>query len=70
MGSLGGIELFFFFVVPALYVGSMVWAFYDAEKQGRNGLLAAILVGVMFWPAGLVVWLIVRRAGRRQSDAG
>jgi hypothetical protein len=42
-----------------LYPLSLIWAFRDAEKRGRNGLLLAIFVAVT-WMIGLFVWMVVR----------
>jgi len=42
-----------------LYPLSLIWAYRDAEKRGRNGLLLAIFVAVT-WVIGLFVWLVVR----------
>ena len=47
--------------LPALaYGGSLVWVFFDARRRGRPGVLVALLVAVVLWPLGLIVWLFVR----------
>lgn len=43
-----------------LYVGSIVWAYNDAEKHGKPGCLVALLVLLATWPVGLIIWLIIR----------
>ncbi|HEV7843913.1 MAG TPA: hypothetical protein VGO69_09450, partial [Pyrinomonadaceae bacterium] len=45
----------------ALYIASIVWVYRDAERHGKSGILVALLVALISWPIGLVVWLIVRK---------
>ena len=52
--------LFIVLVGTAVYVWSLVWAYKDAEKRGSNGALVCLLVALIAWPLGLVVWLLVR----------
>lgn len=47
-------------VVLALWVWSIIWVYNDAEKRGTNGVLVALLVALVSWPLGLIVWLILR----------
>lgn len=44
----------------ALYIWSLVWAYKDAERRGSNGVLVCLLVALVAWPLGVVVWLLVR----------
>jgi uncharacterized membrane protein YozB (DUF420 family) len=44
-----------------LYVWSIVWAYNDAKQRRQHPVLVAIMVALLSWPLGLVVWLIVRR---------
>ena len=44
----------------ALYVWSIVWAYGDAERRGKSGWLVALLVLLLSWPVGLIIWLIFR----------
>ena len=44
----------------ALYVYSLVWVYRDAEARDTNPLLVTLLVGLLSWPLGLLVWLLVR----------
>ena len=63
---LGLIELVFILAMLAslvLYVVSIVWAYRDAEARGKNGALVALLVALVAWPLGLIVWLLVRSQG-------
>jgi hypothetical protein len=45
----------------AIYIASIVWVYRDAERHGKSGILVALLVALISWPIGLVVWLIVRK---------
>lgn len=52
-----------FCVAIPLLVGffySVFWAYQDAEKRGKSGCLVALLVFLVSWPAGLIIWLIFR----------
>lgn len=44
----------------AVYIGSIIWAYNDAEKRGKPGLLVALLVLLATWPLGLIIWLLIR----------
>lgn len=46
-----------FFVI---YIVSLVWVYRDAERHGKSGIVVALLVALISWPIGLVVWLLVR----------
>lgn len=52
--------LFIIVAGTALYIWSLVWAYKDAEKRGSNGVLVCLLVALVAWPLGIVVWLLVR----------
>jgi hypothetical protein len=43
-----------------LYIWSVLWAYNDANKRGRSGCLVALLVLLLTWPVGLIIWLIFR----------
>jgi hypothetical protein len=43
-----------------LWLASIRWAALDAEKRGRSGCVAALLVFIMTWPFGLIAWLLFR----------
>ena len=45
----------------ALYIWSIVWVYRDAQRRGKNGVLVALLVALVSWPIGLLVWLIIRK---------
>ena len=44
-------------LLPVLYVGSIVWAYRDAEARGT---LVAAFVALVPWPLGLVAWAFIR----------
>ena len=44
-----------------LYIASIVWVYRDAERHGKSGILVALLVALISWPMGLIVWLLVRK---------
>lgn len=43
-----------------LYIYSVFWAYNDANKRGKSGCLAALLVFLVSWPIGLLIWLLIR----------
>ena len=46
--------------ILALYIWSLVWAVSDAEKRGKSGCLVALMVLLLPWPVGLIIWLLIR----------
>ena len=61
--------LFVAFVILSgfVYLGTGLWAYYDAMDRGRPGWLAAMVVLLLAWPVGLLVWLVMR-PGRRGGN--
>ncbi|MBB6610695.1 hypothetical protein H7F15_06575 [Pontibacter sp. Tf4] len=47
-------------VLLVLYIWSVVWAYKDANRRGKPGWLVAVLVALLSWPLGLVLWLLFR----------
>lgn len=47
-----------------LLIWSLVWAFNDAEKRGKNGWLVVLLLFLMNWPISLLMWLVFRPEGK------
>ncbi|MEJ8757012.1 hypothetical protein WG947_08400 [Pontibacter sp. H259] len=43
-----------------LYIWSVVWAYKDANRRGKPGWLVALMVALLSWPVGLIVWLLFR----------
>lgn len=39
---------------------SLVWAYNDAEKRGRQGCLVVILLFLFSWPFSLLLWIVFR----------
>ena len=64
LGIIGFLLLGLLFI---LYLWSIVWAYNDAVKRGKPGWLVAVLVALLSWPVGLVVWLIFRPELPHQS---
>ncbi len=62
MGILFGAIAGVFFTV--VYVYSIVWAYSDAETRGSSGILVALLVALVQWPIGLILWLVFRPGWR------
>ncbi|RAU81789.1 hypothetical protein [Pontibacter arcticus] len=50
-------------VILVLYVWSIIWAYRDAERRGKSGILIALLVAFLpSWPLGIILWLLIRPA--------
>jgi hypothetical protein len=45
-----------FFVI---FIGSVFWAFGDAENRGKSGCLWSLIIWFT-WPLGLIAYLILR----------
>ncbi len=43
-----------------LWLISIIWAYGDAEKRGKSGCLIAIVVALLSWPLGLILWIALR----------
>ena len=65
--SLEGVSLILVILVGlvllGLYIWSIVWSYRDAQQRGVNGILVAVMVALLSWPIGLVVWLVIRETG-------
>jgi hypothetical protein len=56
-------QILFIFLVSiaiCLPLWSVVWAARDAEARGRPGWLIGLLVLLLVWPLGLILWLVAR----------
>ena len=53
---LGIMSLAFF----GLFIWTVVWSYGDAEKRGKSGCLVALLVAMVSWPLGLLIWYVAR----------
>jgi len=47
-------------VLLPVWAATLVWVYRDAEKLGKPGIVVALLIGLLCWPVGLLVWLILR----------
>lgn len=43
-----------------VFVYSLVWAYADAEARGKPGWLVVLMVILLAWPGGLIVWVLIR----------
>lgn len=43
-----------------LWVWSVFWAHTDAERRGSPALFVALVVALIPWPFGLIIWLVLR----------
>ncbi|NUM53893.1 MAG: hypothetical protein HUU46_09645 [Candidatus Hydrogenedentes bacterium] len=59
-----GIGALFSLIVFIVYIGSVIWAFSDAQQRGKSGCLVALLVLLLVWPVGLIIWLLIRPGSR------
>jgi hypothetical protein len=50
--------------ILVVYIYSIIWAYGDAEKRGKSGCLVALLVFLVTWPVGLIIWLLIRPEGK------
>jgi hypothetical protein len=44
----------------AILAASLVWVYRDAEARNKSGILVALLVLLLNWPIGLLLWLVFR----------
>ncbi|UCE41723.1 MAG: hypothetical protein JSV17_01645 [Candidatus Aminicenantes bacterium] len=44
----------------AVLIGSLVWAYQDAEKRGKSGWLIVFMIFLCNWPFSLLIWLAFR----------
>lgn len=68
--SLGPFEVVFGLLALGgliLYVWSIIWSYGDAEDRGKSGCLVALMVGLLTWPVGLIIWLIFRPENRTRK---
>jgi len=42
------------------YLWSIFWAYGDAERRGKSGCAVALLVALLSWPIGLLLWVVFR----------
>ena len=61
-GSMMGMLIMLCVMLPVfiVYIWSVIWAYKDANARGKSGILVALLVFFLSWPAGLLIWLVFR----------
>jgi len=61
-GSIMGMFMMLCVMIPMfiIVIGSVVWAYKDANERGKSGWLVALMVFFVSWPAGLLIWLVFR----------
>jgi hypothetical protein len=47
-------------ILGLIIVASLIWVYGDAEERGKPGCLVVLMVLLLTWPIGLVVWLVFR----------
>mgnify|MGYP006908272852 CR=1 FL=1 len=58
----------FALILLALYVWSLVWLYGDSERRGKPGCLVVLLVALIGWPLGLLLWVVVRPETTRELN--
>lgn len=46
--------------VFCFYLWSIFWAYADANARSKSGCLVAVLVALLSWPLGLILWIVFR----------
>jgi hypothetical protein len=59
------IGLAFVALFLGIFVWSLVWVYGDAERRGKSGCLITLLVFLVSWPLGLLIWLCARPERKR-----
>lgn len=54
VGAFIGLIVFF------IYIATVVWAYSDGNARGKSGCLVALLVALLSWPIGLLIWIVLR----------
>ena len=48
-------------IIFGLYIWSIIWAYQDAKRRNQYPILVAIMVALLSWPLGLIIWLDIRK---------
>jgi len=43
-----------------IFLGSIIWVYYDANARGKSGCCIAAMVLVFAWPLSIIVWIASR----------
>ena len=55
-----GIAVLFGIFMFVIFLWSLIWSYGDAESRGKSGCLVVLLVLLLSWPVGLLVWFVFR----------
>ncbi|PVY42187.1 hypothetical protein [Pontibacter virosus] len=58
--GLGLIGILTGMVLLVFVVWSVIWSYRDARRRGKSPWLVALMVLLMVWPVGLIIWLMLR----------
>ncbi|MDO6391278.1 hypothetical protein Q4E40_14150 [Pontibacter sp. BT731] len=58
--GLGLISIIIGIVLLVFAVWSVIWSYHDARRRGKSPWLVALMVLLMVWPVGLIIWLLLR----------
>ncbi len=47
-------------LLMVFFFGSVLWVYSDATDRGKPGIIAALLVAVVYWPVSLFFWVLCR----------
>ena len=65
--SFGIILIIIAIVLLVFAVWSVIWAYQDARRRGKSPWLVGLMVLLMVWPVGLVLWLMLRPSKTKQQ---
>jgi hypothetical protein len=60
LGSAAPFGLSLCLAVLLLYIWSICWSYADAEARNKPGWAVALLVALLSWPIGLLIWFVFR----------
>ncbi|GGG15934.1 hypothetical protein [Pontibacter amylolyticus] len=58
--GLGLIGIILSIVLLVFIAWSVIWSYQDARRRGKSPWLVALMVLLMVWPVGLIIWLLLR----------
>lgn len=58
--GLGLIGIILGIVLLVFIAWSVIWSYQDARRRGKSPWLVALMVLLMVWPVGLIIWLLLR----------
>ncbi|SIT77381.1 hypothetical protein [Pontibacter indicus] len=60
LAGLGLIGIIVGIVLLVFIFWSVIWSYQDARRRGKSPWLVALMVLLMVWPVGLIIWLLLR----------